>query len=222
MFHFNSVREWKDYCFKSHKLYLKNKHFKNWINEKEIAIFNLSNMGNKDIKHIRLGVEDAIRTARLHFRLYYGNGSAFRKIIGSQNKKIDSRKLLRMVIEKRRHDKTEQAGIIVINNPIKSSNVVIKDGEALTYVPEGVMIFSFDALKKYPRNFLKRRAKHEALHLLGLNSHHEDTIVEGYNYGSHCTMEYNAPTGRLCGKCRDALVNFWKGLQNATKKHLIE
>lgn len=218
---FNSLKEWKDYCFNTHSLFLKNTHFRKWINKKEIHIFNLSNLSNQDVKYIKLGIEDAIKVARLHFKIYYGTDNRIKKI-NLTHEKINSNKLLKMILKKRKENHKEQANILIFNNPIKSPNAIIKDGEALTYVSEGVMIFTFEAFKKYSRNFLRRRAKHEALHLLGLNSHHEDTDVKSYKYNALCNMNYNAPTQNLCKKCKEALVYFWKGIEYATKKQFVK
>ena len=214
---FNSIKEWKDYCFNTHILYLKNLHFRKWINKKEIYIFNFSNLKTNDIKYIKSGLEDTIKLAKLHFKVFYGDIDNFKKIINSGNKKINSAKLLKTVIEERNENHKEHANIFVFNKPIKSQDYVIKDGEALTYVSEGITIFSFDAFKDYPPGFLMRRGKHEALHLLGLNSHHEDTKVKGYEHNVSCNMNYDAPTQYLCRKCKDALVYFWKGVKNATE-----
>ena len=214
---FNSIKEWKDYCFNTHNLYIKNKHFKKWINERDVYIFNFSSLKKGDIKYIKSGLEDAIKLARLHFKVFYGSINSFKKIINLKDKKINSNKLLKMVVEERKENHKEQANIFIFKNPIKSPNAIIKDGEALTYIPEGIMIFTFEALKRYSHNFLRRRAKHEALHLLGLNSHHEDIKVKGYKYTTQCNMEYNAPTQHLCMKCKDGLSSFWEGIKNATE-----
>ena len=215
---FNSIKEWKDFCFRAHEPYLRNRHFRKWINEKEIGISNFSNLGKNDVKYIRLGIKDAISTARLHFKIY----NNAKKAPSLENKAVKGSRLLKMAIEKRRHDKKDHADIFILNNPIESGNATIKDGEALTYVNEGVMIFSFDAFTRYSHNFLRRRARHEALHLLGLNAHHEDTNVLGYNQDEPCVMRYNAPTSHACRKCKDALVYFWKGIENATKKQFTK
>ena len=213
---FNSIKEWKNYCFNTHSLYLKNKHFRKWINGKEILIFNLSNLRKNDIKNIKLGIEDAIKLGKLHFKIRYGSYGKFGKFIKINKEKINSNKLLKMIIKGRKEDGKEHADIFIVNNPLQSQNNVIRDGEALTYVPEGVIIFTFDAFRKYPYKFLRRRAKHEALHMLGLNAHHEDTKVKGYNYDVACIMKYNAPTMNVCGKCKDALLYFWKGIKYTT------
>ncbi|MBI2656290.1 hypothetical protein HYX03_00950 [Candidatus Woesearchaeota archaeon] len=171
---------------------------------------------------MKFGMEDAIKSARLHFKVTFGDGNSVKDILNLTDEKINSKKLLKMAIEKRKKNHKEQANVFIFNNPIKSPSAVIKDGEALTYVSEGITIFSFDAFKKYPCNFLRRRAKHEVLHMLGLNTHHEDTKVRGYNNEVPCVMKYNAPVMNACGKCKDALACFWKGIEYATKKQFVK
>ena len=215
---FNSIKEWRNYCFNTHSSYLKNKHFRKWINGKEIFIFNFSNLSKNSIRHIKSGIEDAIKLGKLHFKVRYANHGKFGKVVRNNSKKINSNKLLKMIVEERKGNHKEHADVFILNSQIQSPNAVIKNGEALTYVPEGVIMFTFDVSKKYPYKFLRRRAKHEALHMLGLNAHHGDTEVKGYDYNAACIMQYNAPAMRVCGKCRDALLYFWKGIKYATKK----
>ncbi len=219
---FGSIKELKDYCFNTHASYLKNRHFRKWINKKGIYIFNFSNLRKEDIKYIKSGLDDAVSSAKIHFKVSYGNGNGIKEIIKSKYEKISSNELLKMVIDERKESHKECASILIFNNPVESPDYTIKDGEALTYVNEGVIIFTFDAFKKYPGNFLRRRAKHEALHLFGLNSHHEGIKVKGYKHDAGCNMEYNAPTLSLCFKCRSALVSFWRGIEYATKKQFIK
>lgn len=219
---FDSIKEWKDYCFNTHSLYLKNVHFKKWINKKDIHIFNFSNLKKEEIKYIKLGVEDAIKVAKLHFKIYYDNPNSTKKIINIYDKKINSSELLKMIVQKRKKRHKEHACIFIFDKPIKSQKTIIKDGEALTFVSEGMTFFTFDTAKSYPHNFLRRRSKHEASHLLGLNFHHEDTKVQGYKHDVKCNMEYNAPTMKLCQKCKDALKSFWKGIEYATKKQFVK
>lgn len=222
MIKFKSINELKKYCFNTHSSYLKNPHFRKWINNKEIHIFNFSNLGKEELKHIKSGIEDAIGLLRLHFKVYFNNESNIKKFGNLKDEKIDSNYLLKMIIKGRKKSHKEHADAFIFNKPIKSPNAVLRDGESLTYVPQGVMLFTFDAFKKYPHDFLRRRAKHEALHLLGLNFHHEDTKVEGYDNDTLCNMNYNAPTQHLCKKCKEALVYFWKGIEHATKKQFTK
>ena len=214
---FNSIQEWKDYCFSNHSLYLKNRHFRKWIGKKEICIFNFSNLSKNGLRCIKLGIEDAIKIAKLHFKIRYGDHAKLGEIIKINHEKINSVKLLKMIIKKRKEGGEEHANVCILKNQIVSADVVIRDGEALTFVSEGVILFTFDAFKTYSSKFLRRRAKHEALHMLGLNIHHEDTKVIGYK-DAMCIMKYNAPTIHICEKCKDALKSFWSGIKYATEK----
>jgi hypothetical protein len=54
--------------------------------------------------------------------------------------------------------------------------------------------------------------------LLGYNLHHEDTKVAGYAEPEDCLMYWRSSTGRICPKCRDALVGLWEGLEKETGK----
>lgn len=211
---FSSIEEWKKYCFSTHRSYLQNKHFRKWINGKEIQILNFTNLGKNELKCIKAGVEDAIKLGKLHFKASYCS-KPYLRIEGG---KIKSEKLLKAIVRMRAKNTKEHADILIVDKPVQSSKTLIRDGEALTYVPEGVIIFTFEPSKKYPNNFLRRRAKHESLHLLGLNAHHEDTQVMGYNNDANCIMRYNAPTSSVCGKCRTALKSFWEGIRYATNK----
>lgn len=218
---FNSIREWKNYCFSTHILYLKNPNFRIWINKKYIDIFNFSNLRQGDIDYIKLGIEDAIKIPDLHFKINYSNDTYLQKMINSKSNYIDSNKIVKIIIKERMHNHKGHAAIFLVNKPIKSPSGVIIDGEALTYVPEGIIFFTFKSSKNYPHAFLRCRAKHETLHLLGLNLHHEDIEVYGYGHCVRCNMDYNATTEDLCRKCKDALVYFWKGIEYATKnKHI--
>ena len=179
-----------------------------------ISIFNLGRLPKKDLKQIKSGFEDAIRTAHLKFKVHLDDNSD-KKFMNSTTRIIRSAEILKMAIKKRKENKKENAFIFIFDKPIKSRDEVIHYGEALTYVSEGVALFAFNPLKNYSSNFLRRRAKHEGIHLLGLNVHHEDTKVKGYRNEESCVMEYNAPVINICEKCSDALNSFWKGIKNA-------
>lgn len=213
---FESIKEWKDYCFNTHALYLKNSHFKKWITKKNISIFNLGSLSKKDLAYIKSGLEDATELAQLQFKIHLDNNGIKKNV---QDLVVDSADILKMAIKKRKKNKKDSAYVFIFDKPIKSPGALIQDGEALTYVSEGVIMLTFNASKKYPRSFLRRRAKHEALHMLGLNTHHEATKVEGYKNESSCVMEFNAPAINICRKCSDALQSFWKGIKYATAKN---
>ena len=213
---FDSVKEWRAYCFKTHRAYIKNPHFRKWVKQKEIDIFDFSKLKKRDIQYIKIGMNDAIKSAKLHFKVHEIRDKKFH-LDWTKNDILISDEILKMAIKKRKNHQKQNANVYLFNHALKTQDAIIKDGEALTYVSEGVMMFSFDSNISYASSFFRRRAKHEALHLLGLNFHHEDIEVKGYK-NVPCVMSYNAPTQNLCRKCKDALLYFWKGIKHATEK----
>lgn len=222
MINFDSIEEWKAYCFNTHKLYIKNVYFTNWIKEKTIYIFNYSNLRKEDIEYVKYGIEKAIALIGLHFKVKCPKYKLFNISPTIKDGNIISSAILKMVTAARKQNYKCYASIFVVDKPIKSPDAVLKHGEALTYVSEGITFFTFEPFKKYSLNFLRDRAMHETFHLLGLNVHHEETKIQGYQQSVSCNMEYNAPSGHLCKKCKDALTSFWRGIEYATKKQFIK
>ena len=222
MIKFKSISEWKDYCFSTHKRYINNAYFENWIKEKSICIFNYSNLKNEYIKCIKSGIEKAIDLIGLHFRVKYPKYKFYDLSQSVEDGNIAGKGILKMVAAERKKRHNRYASIFIVDKPVKSQGAVLNYGEALTYVSEGITIFTFDPLKKYSSKFLRERAMHETFHLLGLNVHHGETKVQGYKQQIPCNMEYNAPSSLLCRKCKDALTSFWKGIEYATKKQFVK
>ena len=219
---FKSMKEWKNYCFSTHRKYLNNVYFTKWIKEKIIYIFNHSNLRNENIKQVKRGIEKAIALIGLHFKLKCPNYKFYNLSLTVENGNIIGDKMLKMVASTRKRNNNCYASIFVVDKPIKSPDAVLNYGEALTYVSEGITIFTFDPFNKYSLKFLRDRAMHETFHLLGLNVHHEGTKIQGYQQSVSCNMENNAPSGYLCRKCKDGLQSFWKGIEYATKKQFIK
>ena len=215
---FSSAQDWKKYCFGMPGKYFKIIHFKNWTASKKIHIINFSNLKESKLKCIEYGIKEAIGLTGLKFEIIrIKNKKDYKKFVDAcvDGGKISSKKLLKGAIKKRKYGGVDCADIFILNYPIYSNGVIIRDGEALSFVPEGVSMFTFDSKINYPNSFLKKRAKHESLHLLGLNAHHEDTKVKGYKQDVLCNMLYNAPSEFLCAKCKNAIVSFWRGVENA-------
>ena len=209
MMEFGSKEEWKDYCYCHHKAYLKNKHFMKWLKEKNVDIFNCSKLEKKNVMLIKNTIRKALRLCgRPKVRI----GRAISLDFAIKNGKIDGAKILKMVKKSRNRN----ASIFLVNKKAKSGKDVLEFGDALTYVSDGVTIFTFDPRIIYPKRFFKDEVAHEVYHLLGLNVHHSDTKVKGYGKLPKCVMEYNAPSEKLCRKCKDGLLSFLKGVKNAS------
>ena len=215
MIRFDSISDWKSYCFNTHKSYIKNKYFSCWIKKKRIDIFNYASLGNEELNNIKISVENALNVCESNFKIqlfkrrFHGLDFAVKKeiLIGSR--------ILNMVKKSRKRDKSCNACIFLVNKRIKSDAALLEFGDALTYVSDGITVFTFDPSIKYPMRFFKDEVAHEIYHLLGLNVHHEDTKVGGYKNLASCNMECNAPSEVLCRKCKDGLLSFWEGIRHA-------
>ena len=212
MMKFSSKEEWKEYCFSNHKTYLKNKYFRCWLKQKKVDIFNCSRLKKEELRLIKTAIGNALRLCGKGSKISINNGINLDFAVKNGN--IDGARVLSM-IKKSRKGKFH-AGIFLVNRQVKSGRNVLNFGDALTYVSDGVTIFTFEPDVKYPKKFFRNEVAHEIYHLLGLNIHHYDTQVQGYGKLSKCIMEYNAPSERLCSKCRDGLISFWEGVKYAS------
>lgn len=217
MMRFNSAQEWKNYCFSTHKSYTQNKYFRCWSRKKRIDILNCAALKNNDLQKIKKSVENALKLCGPEFKISIANHSLNELDFAVEKGNLVGSRILGMVKKTRKKGKSCNACIFLVNKRTKSGKNMLKFGDALTYVSDGVAIFTFDPSAKYPKKFFKAEVAHEIYHLLGLNIHHYDTEVEGYGKLSRCIMEYNAPSERLCRKCRDGLLSFWEGIKNATE-----
>ncbi|MBI3035698.1 hypothetical protein HYY71_05240 [Candidatus Woesearchaeota archaeon] len=208
---FNSIREWKDYCHDTHKSYLKNEYFTRWIEEKKIDVFDCSKLEKKEIGMITMAIENALKLCSRSFKIRLNKGLDLDFAISGGC--INGAKILNMA--KKMRNGSCSASVFLANKRAKSGKKILEFGDALTYVSDGVTIFTFDPNIKYPKRFFKEVIAHEVFHLLGLNMHHYDTKVNGYVKLPKCIMEYNAPAEHLCPKCKDGLLSFWEGMKNA-------
>jgi hypothetical protein len=76
--------------------------------------------------------------------------------------------------------------------------------------------------KRQNSNFCRQLTKHEMGHFLNFNiNHHDSTGPNGYREPKDCLMYWRASTSNLCGKCRDAIIYFWKGIEEATGRKFL-
>ena len=61
-----------------------------------------------------------------------------------------------------------------------------------------------------------RSSKHEASHLLGLEQHHDKFKLEGYSNKPFCNSQGTFPVIETCDKCKEGLVDFWRGIEEST------
>ncbi|MBI2658370.1 hypothetical protein HYX08_06795 [Candidatus Woesearchaeota archaeon] len=211
---FKSISEWKNYCFNTHKAYLKNRYFSCWIKQKKVDIFNYTSLEKGALQDIKKSVEGALRLCKGSSKVTMLTRNPSELNFAVKNSILIGKDIMKMVKKSRKKDKSCSARIFLANKRA-AGNGLLRFGDALTYVSDGMTIFTFDPSVKYPKRFFRDEVKHEIYHLLGLNAYHEDTEVKGYGKLSKCNMEYNAPSEILCQKCRDGLMSFWEGVKNA-------
>ena len=214
MMRFSSVSEWKNYCFNTHKAYLKNKYFSCWIKQKKVDIFNYTTLEKGALQNIKKSVEGALRLCKSSSKVMMFTRKPSELDFAVKNSILIGKDIVKMVKKSRKEGKSCRSCIFLANKKAAGKEL-LSFGDALTYVSDGIAIFTFNPSVKYPKRFFRDEVKHEVYHLLGLNAHHEDTEVEGYGKLSKCNMEYNAPSEILCQKCRDGLLSFWEGIKNA-------
>lgn len=216
MMRFNSISEWKNYCFNTHKTYLKNRYFSCWTREKKVDIFNYTALGKSALQNIKKSVESALRLCKGSSKVMMFTRKSNELDFAIKNNSLIGNGIIKMVKKSRKEGKSCRACIFLVNKRVAGKEL-LKFGEAFTYVSDGITIFTFNPSIKYSKRFFKDEVKHEVFHLLGLNAHHENTEVEGYESLASCNMEYNAPSEILCRKCKDGLNSFWDGVKYATK-----
>lgn len=218
MMKFNSIDEWKDYCFNTNKDYLKNQYFKCWIKKKQIDIFNYTKLDEEHINEIKKAVENAFTLCNLGFKIKLANRRLKELHFALDYGSLNGAKILEIAKESRIRDKKCSANIFLVNVKAKSGREILKFGDALTYVSDGIIIFTFNPLVRYTKKFFRSVIAHEVYHLLGLNIHHNESYVEGYGKLAKCVMEHNAPSEQLCRKCKDGLISFLEGIDHAIKQ----
>ena len=89
--------------------------------------------------------------------------------------------------------------------PLKSGENVWAEGDFLT----GTIIFSLTGNRLEKVEELVRTARHETVHLLGFDTHHELVQVGGYQQADRCLMRLEAPTSHICPMCSEAVQSIW-------------
>lgn len=66
---FSSKEEWKNYCFNTHKSYIKSKYFSCWTRQKRIDIFNYASLQKEELKDIMISVKNALKFCGTNFKI---------------------------------------------------------------------------------------------------------------------------------------------------------
>jgi hypothetical protein len=128
---------------------------------------------------------------------------------------LDGGRLRRLLLEARGNGgdmDSAHAHVIITALPLASG--VENWGQA--EFDGGYAIISLPGLRQRALGLVRNIAKHEAGHLLGFQEHHDTTPdIGGYAREQDCNMLFEAPSTTTCGKCLDALIHFWQGLEGS-------
>jgi len=199
--------------------------FDNWISGREIRVFRMPGVDERAVKPIVLGVNDLIRELGLPDFLidlrknYFGPHESViqqvQKATGS-DRRLDAHELGYILLAEKYRDPafggSPHADLIITDQHIVLGNQNWGQSE----FNKGYIVMSLPGERQGSSDFLRRLAKHEAGHLFGFNMHHDSEDIAGYAEPADCNMLWRASTSSTCDKCKDALVNFWRGIEERT------
>jgi len=85
----------------------------------------------------------------------------------------------------------------------------------------GYLLVSVPGARQRSLVFARDVAHHEAGHLFGYQTHHDSSVIQGYESIPECNMLWQVPAPAICEKCMDALRNFWKGIEEMSGERFL-
>ncbi|MEA3514639.1 MAG: hypothetical protein U9R34_04135 [Nanoarchaeota archaeon] len=191
-----------------------------WIMSKEIGIFNYSNVPDYCVEPVKQGLFELIHELNMDFKVknsYVDNsvetavnnlrcgGNLFESISYSADE----------VYMNKNRTSNFHASVIIIDQKAPYNNYDWGFGA----FGSGIIYMYLPKERQSARDFIKKIAKHEAVHLLGLGEHHGDAIngskklAKAYNVTHSCVFNYYPDTLKLCNMCEDALIYNWKKIE---------
>ncbi len=205
---------------------------------KEIRVFLMPGVDESVVKPITSGIRDLVDEIGLDLDInYYGSHYSVIEQVkecATGNGDVDFIKLGTMVGKESWRDParggTPHSDVII-------SDKLIHGGYhwwAGTMIYDAFIFFALSGERQNSLGFLRKLAKHETGHLLGLKDHHDKypfyksfrrgslEVQLGYDDVSNCNMLFEASTSHTCEKCSDKIRFFWKGLQQSTGKQYFK
>jgi len=186
-----------------------------WIN-KEIRIFWEKGVPEAVARLIEGACRDRLRECELpgmEFQLWGSHSSVMEQIQRAltNNDEIDDELLADTCLKESWRDESnggrQHADIIITRHPLINDHASWASASAL----KGVITFALHSDRIDDHDFLRRVAKHEMAHMLGLMWHcNEHKNVEGYDYNPQCNLHWECSGEHLCLKCRDFIFWWWE------------
>ena len=222
----SSPENWRDYW--------RYRYNGSWVLGKRIVVIKMPGI-NPDIGgFVSRGINRLLNETGLDIEVVWENIPFYYNIIknATRDGKVDVKSFGLMLKEVHSKDnfylRQPYGAVIIADQPITSTDqrggIVLAeshhlDGYSLISIPQ-IAEFSRRLDPKYFERIVSETSKHEMTHLLSmLILHHEDYVINGYNQRVPCNMiSYNYMIDQMgtCDKCKDAVIFFWKGIQERT------
>ncbi len=201
-----------------------------WINGREIRIFNYSKVPDYCLEPVTEGIKELVKEINLDFEVKtYGIDNHVEKCVDyMKDGEVDFKGLINLFLDEP-YRKTQRGGkhhadVIILDQKAPYNEVDWGYG----HFQQGIIFMYLPKQRQQSTNFIKRIAKHEAVHLLSLGYHHDfavnnlKNVVRAYNAPLNCVFEYSASTSDLCNMCKDALVYNWRDIEQKTGKRFFK
>jgi len=197
--------------------------FQNWIRGREIHVFRMPGVREEVVEAVILGINDMIREIRLldflidKRRNYFGpHKSAVMQVRMAMTRegRLDEQGLAELIIAERWRNPLQGGrphADVVITDQFLSLGYENWGQAKFDY---GYVLIAVPGRRQKSLDFIRNVAKHEAGHLFGFREHHDShPDIPGYESIDDCNMLWRASSYETCGKCLDAMVHVWKGIE---------
>jgi hypothetical protein len=188
-----------------------------WVKGKEIRVFRDPNVSQRCVQPVIDGIRSAIDDVGLDLKVVnYDSHPSIRPMleVSKVGNRIQTQSLNRMLFTEEYRQTGKQHADVVLTDVYFGDRPVGEWGNA--FFTKGTVIMSLPPDRQPHLSYIGNIAKHEAIHLLGMNFHHDTFTVEGYKEPKDCVFNYQAGTRYLCDKDKDAVKYFWKALETDT------
>lgn len=204
----------------------------NWVFGREIKVYRMPGVGEDLMKYVVLGIKDMMREIGLQFSVSCPSRLNAPQEINEAvsratkaNGRLDPETLEQMLLQyqfRNPHQPKLHGNVIVVDRYLTEGD----ENWGNSVFTRGCMILAVPGARQKSLEFIRKVAKHEAGHLFGYQTHHDEVLkhnnIRGYDVPSDCAMNWKCSTAELCDVCRDALTYFWKGIEDNSGEKFVE
>ncbi len=232
-----SKENWQRYWQNAHEFHYlhvedkdgKYKRADEWVHGREIRVYKTAGVNGDVVANVLRGICEVSRNiGLLPFQTTYaGSHPAIDEMLKSATNghgSLDGTQLgIHLISDEARNTKGIggiHANVIITDLPL----AIGKRHWGQSEFEYGYIALSLPGVRQQDLNFIRTLTMHEAGHLFGLNLHHDSkwAAVNGYPETEDCTMMWEAESPKMCGKCLDALIYLWKGIEQYSKKKFFK